>query len=337
MRRYFPVIALTLLSPFVAEMVLGATPLSRVASMPPLIMLYGGGAVAIRELARRYSLSWSRIAWLAAAYALAEEGLVMQTIFSPDLFNAAACGGRALGVNWVWTQALIGYHIVWSILIPIATVEICFPERRTAPWLGRTGTGIALACYALGAVGIAITFRGLVTPNYRAPALLLGFTAVMIAMVIAGALRPARHLFAQPRTESTGHPVSPGWVGLAAFFAALLWFQLFDLPQSLRSGMRVLVPMSLETCLVWTVVTLLRWCSSSGRRWTDRHSLATAAGAVAASAIHGVSVIKDGSAFDRGGQAVCAVIVLLSIGILAYRVRGGMSSTGNSAPVRSSV
>src|ERR1035438_7385206 len=67
MKRNVPVLTLALLSPFVAEILFGATPLSRLASLPPLILLYGGGAVLIRELARRISSGWDRVAWLAAA------------------------------------------------------------------------------------------------------------------------------------------------------------------------------------------------------------------------------------------------------------------------------
>src|ERR1035441_3859707 len=94
MKRPIPVLTLAFFYPFIAEIVFGATPLSRIASLPPLILLYGGGAVFIRELARRAARPWTAILCLGAAYGLVEEGLVMQTFFSPDLFGAAACGAR---------------------------------------------------------------------------------------------------------------------------------------------------------------------------------------------------------------------------------------------------
>ena len=53
LRRLMPIVVLFLLSPFVAEILLGATTISHLESLLPVTMLYGGGAVLIRELARR--------------------------------------------------------------------------------------------------------------------------------------------------------------------------------------------------------------------------------------------------------------------------------------------
>src|SRR4029078_2580523 len=100
MRRLIPVVVLFLLAPFVAEVLFGATPVSRLGQLVPVLPLYGGGALLIGESARRRSSGWGRLALLGAAYAIIEEGLLLQSIFNPALFNAAAYGGRALGVNW---------------------------------------------------------------------------------------------------------------------------------------------------------------------------------------------------------------------------------------------
>jgi hypothetical protein len=327
MKRYLPVFTLALLSPFVAEILLGATPVSRIASLPPLILLYGGGTVLIRELARRISPGWNQIALLAAAYALVEEGLVMQTMFSPDLFNAAASGGRALGVNWVWTEVLVGYHVVWSIVIPIALVELCFPERRAQPWLGRIGTMIALVSYALGAVAIAVVFRRFLTPHFRASATLLIATGIATACLIAWALRVPKNPQPKAWREASGNAPSPWLVGLAALIATGLWFQLFTLPQPLRSGLWVFFPMILEGCLAWGFVALLQRWSASARHWTDLHSLALVVGALLASMIYGVTVIKTGAPFDRGAQAFCSVFTVVLLGTLAHHVHSGLRET----------
>jgi hypothetical protein len=322
MKRYVPVLTLALLSPFVAEILFGATPLSRFQSLPPLILLYGGGAVLIRELARRISSGWDRVAWLAAAYALVEEGLVMQTFFSPDLFDASTYGGRAFGVNWVWVEALIGYHIVWSIVIPIVLVEICFPERRTEPWLGRAGTTAALACYALGALAIAITFRRFVTPHFQASAPHVIATAIITVSFVAWALRTPAKMLAKPISKAPARPVSAALAAVAAVSVAGLWIQLFKLPQPIRGGLRVLVPMLLAGCLVCAFAAKVRSWSAQGRRWTDLHRLALIAGALVATMIYGVAALKAGVPFDRGGQAVSCIVTLLFIGALAYRIRG---------------
>jgi hypothetical protein len=121
MRRYLPVFVLLLLSPVVAEFVFGATPVSNLGGIVPLVFFYGGGAVLIRGLGRRRGPGWRPIILLGAAYGIFEEGLVIQSMFNPELFNAARVGGRAMGVNWIWSAWTVGYHV---ILLSIFAVRL---------------------------------------------------------------------------------------------------------------------------------------------------------------------------------------------------------------------
>lgn len=313
MKRLAPVFTLALLSPFIAEILFGATPLSRVASFPPLILLYGGGAVLIRETAHRTRGGWAAILCLGAAYALLEEGLVMQTLFSPDLFGAAACGGRFGGVNWVWTEALIGYHAVWSVLVPIILTELCFRNRRKQAWLGRAGLIVAGVAYLLGAASISIVFRRFLTPGFRAPEILLAATALFVLGLVTWALM-RRPTAARPTLSHAGGAAPSAWaVALAALSASALWMQLLILPQFLRRGALVLLPMAVAVWLALGVgVFFGRW-SRPNAGWTDSHRLAAIAGAVTASSAFGAHVIQNGTALDRAGQAACsfASLVLL--------------------------
>src|SRR4051794_2880784 len=152
LRRYAPVLTLVVLSTFIGEVLFGATPISRLGGLVVVTPLYGGGAVLIRELARRRSLGWGRIALLAAAHAIIEEGLALQSMFNPHMFNAGLLGGTVLGINLVWIEWTVGYHIVWSIGIPILLTELLFPARRSEPWLGRTGMIVAGLAYAISAL-----------------------------------------------------------------------------------------------------------------------------------------------------------------------------------------
>src|SRR6266540_23584 len=172
MQRYLPVLTLFILSPWVAEVLFGATPLSRLGALLVVAPLYGGGAILIRELARRHGPGWGPIFLLGAAYGIIEEGLAIQSIFNPDLFNAGLLGGRALGVNWVWSLWTIGYHIVWSIGIPILLAELLFPTRRAEPWLGRVGMITVGTLYVLGVLAIAAIYRFVIIPNFERPLLL---------------------------------------------------------------------------------------------------------------------------------------------------------------------
>jgi len=326
MKQIAPVLALALLAPFVAEILLGATPLSRFASLPPLVLLHGGGAVSIREFARRTHGGWSAILCLGAAYALVEEGLVMQTIFHPALFGAAACGGRFAGVNWVWTEALAGYHMVWSIAIPIALAELCFPERREEPWLGRAGVSIAVACYAAGALSISVVFRRFIVPGFRAPSVSLVVTAIVAAaLVLATLRRQARPVRPQSRAAVPCHL----FIGLVALMGSGLWLLLFLLPPPLRTGLRVLAPMFLEACLAVGVYLLVRRWSASASAWTDSHRLALIAGALLANSTYGVYVIREGTQFDRVGQAASCVLAVVCLVALARRIRRRFLSVGH--------
>ena len=45
----------------------------------------------------------------------------------------------------------MGYHILWSLVIPIVLTEMLFPEDRERPWLETGGVVGAAVCYTIGA------------------------------------------------------------------------------------------------------------------------------------------------------------------------------------------
>lgn len=75
MRRIAPVLVLLILSPVVAEVLLGSTPLSKLSLVTFLLYIgfYGTGSVLIRELVRRRGLGWSRIVVLALAFGIVND------------------------------------------------------------------------------------------------------------------------------------------------------------------------------------------------------------------------------------------------------------------------
>jgi hypothetical protein len=66
-RRLAPVLALFFLAPLVAEFFLGDFSILQLPLIVPLAPMYGGGAILIRELARRTARGWPTIAVLAPA------------------------------------------------------------------------------------------------------------------------------------------------------------------------------------------------------------------------------------------------------------------------------
>lgn len=333
MRRYAPVIVLFVLAPLVAEVLFGATPISNIGALLPTSLLYGGGAVLIRELARRRSAGWGRIALLGAAYAIVEEGLAIQSMFNPDLFNAGVLGGRWLGVNWVWSEWTVGYHIVWSISIPILLAELLFPARRAEPWLGRTGMAVAGVIYAVGALAIGAIFRLFVTPDFRTPMILNIAAALVAATLAALALAWPSAPAARPPFGHTRAAVSPWLAGLVAALVAGAWFALLNLPHPLRDGAVVLAPMLAELALVGGVAALIvRW-SAADRAWTDLHRLALACGALLISMLVGFFFVTAGNRVDQLGQGIASLVAVALLAAFAWRLQ--RRSRAGAAPDRS--
>ena len=324
MKRYLPVLTLFILSPWVAEVLFGATPLSRIGALLVVAPLYGGGAILVRELARRRGPGWGPIFLLGAAYGIIEEGLAIQSIFNPNLFNAGLLGGRMLGVNWLWTMWTIGYHIVWSISLPIFLAELLFPARRNEPWLGRVGMVIAGVLYILGTLALAAIYRFAIAPDFKPPLLLNLFaTLVAILLIVLALTRPARtseELSSQPN----GKVPNPWIVSLLTFLMAFLWFALLNLPQPLRAGAWVLIPMLLDIVLLIGFASLVRrW--SSDETWRDLHRLALIFGPLIMVMISGSFFVTAGNRLDQLGVGIFGVITIILLALFArrlqYRVR----------------
>jgi hypothetical protein len=187
--------------------------------------------------------------------------------------------------------------------------------------LGRAGIAIAGIVYLLGAASIAVVFRRIVTPGFRAPAILLSATALIAATLAAWALARGSTA-ARPARSGSGETAASVWTAaLTALVASALWLQLFALPQFLRRGALVLVPMAVAVCVALGAGALLARWSRPGAGWTDLHCLAAIAGAVTASSAFGAHVLQSGAAFDRAGQAACSVLSL----VLLWALRGKLN------------
>src|SRR5712691_5897536 len=136
-----PVLVLLVLAPTLAEVLLGNLLFNGTFVWLLVIdtLLYGSGAILIREVARRCHLGWPGVVVLALAYGVVEEGLVLQSLFNPHFPGLESMGsyGRIAGVNWFWAAYVLGLHTVWSITLPIVLTELLFPTLASRPWLGR--------------------------------------------------------------------------------------------------------------------------------------------------------------------------------------------------------
>ena len=216
MKRGAPVLALLLLAPWVGEFLLGNISVRQLPALLILTLLYGCGALLIREVARRTGRGWPTILLLGAAYGVIEAGLVDQSMFNPSFEGwefQAVTPVPALGISAWYAWTFVIGHSVWSIAVPIALVELLFPERGRTPWLGRTGLALTAVGYL---VGCLVVWRYRTAPkgsSHRSANWPVQPVSRLVLIAVAFACRPI--------SQSVGH----GWVprplllGLVAFLA----------------------------------------------------------------------------------------------------------------------
>lgn len=272
LRRLAPVLGLFLLAPFVGEFLLGNLTAEELPLGMVLAPLYGCGAILVRELGRRGG-GWPAMFLLAAAYALIEEGPVDQLLWNDSYAGYDYLHGDsylpALGMSVELTQTILALHTVWSICVPIAIVETLVPDRRTEPWLRRTGLTVTGVLYVLGAV---LVFWGNYSVEHfvASPGQLAVIGLVIVALVVIAFRVPARR-----PTETGGRAPSPWLVGAAALAATSAYWG----PSVLVTAERYEWVGVAVWCLVVALGVLLipRWSRRPG--WDQRHRFALAAGA----------------------------------------------------------
>jgi hypothetical protein len=262
--RVAPAVGLLFLAPLVGEYLLGNVSIVEIWALPILALLYGGGAVLIRELARHTGRGWPTILVLGLTYGLIEAGLIDQTLFRPPELagdaSAATAYVPALGISVSDLLSFVVGHAVWSIGVPIAMVEALVPGRRTTPWLGRVGLAVTGVLYLLGAV---LVFRYMQEDSggFLAPAPKLAAVALVSASLIWLAFAVGR----RPRTLIDRPAPRPWLVAVVALAASFLFGWRGESWSGVAFGVVVAVAMA---------ALAARW--SRRRGWGVSHWLALA-------------------------------------------------------------
>lgn len=319
-----PTITLLLLAPIIAEVLFGATRLSFIFVLIPEIMVWGCGALMIRETVRRWRGGWASMILLGLALAVAEECVIQQTSLAP-LVGAQHVYGRYFGVNWVYLLALLVYECVWVVLVPVGITELVFPDRRHEPWLQKRGLVISGVVFLVGCyiAWYAWTQRARTVvyhePPYQPPLLAIAIALGVILLLILAAfkLRTVR----LTRAQAARSAPRPWILGLATFFLSLLWFLLTVVAYGGAPHLPFWIPM--VGGVVWAALSLIlisHW--ASGSDWREMHNFALVFGALLASMLAGYMILAGGALLmDWIGKAVLNVAaVVLMIG-LAQRVR----------------
>ena len=318
-RRVAPVVGLFLLAPLVGEFLLGNLRIDQLVLLPLFALLYGAGALLIRETVRRTGRGWPAILLLAAAYALVEEGMVTRLLWDPSYGGQHHLAGDAylpaLGTNASLVQAVLSLHTIWSISVSVAVVETFVPQRGTVPWLGRTGLAITGVLFALGVVGGRMEVRFQATLGQYA-----GTAVMIVALVVAAFAVPYR-----PRPIERRAP-SP-W--LVAVLTLVLTSLLLTLVMFWPGRWSQWVSVAAWCVVVAALVALVaRW--SRCRGWGAGHRLGLAGGALLTYAWVAFPHQPVGSdpggradAVDLVGNTVFGLAAVLLIVLAALVVRRG--------------
>ncbi|MFJ9041844.1 hypothetical protein ACIRF8_35420 [Streptomyces sp. NPDC102406] len=268
-------LALFLLAPLIGEYLLGNTPLTNPLALFLFAPLYGGGALLIREAARRTGRTWPTIILLAAAYALWEEGPVDMMLFNTHYggfdLGAAYAGTylSGLGTSLQMLQDVLSMHVVWSICVPIALIESFDGVSVPRPWLSRRAFTLVAAVFVLGSA-LLCAFQIAGTGFVASPAELTWSAVVIVALGVG-----AFHVGHRPAPEGGPSAPRPHTVALAAFTVTSLYWARDWLPESVPGWL---------LCALWVVgvagsaAVCAHW--ARGHNWGPRHRLALAGGAL---------------------------------------------------------
>jgi hypothetical protein len=305
-------VALFFLSPLVGEYLLGNLPVSALPLLLLMAPLYGGGALLVRETARRTGRGWPAILVLALAYGVAEEGLVSHSLFNPgyaghELHQYAPL--PLLGMGGWWTVFVLTLHTIGSIATPIALVELFAGDRAEAPWLGRRGLAVATALFLAGAgtlAALTIQEVGFVPSAGQ----LAGAAAATVALAVL-ALRLPR----QAPAAAGDAPPSPRTVAAAAVLAGLLF-----MAGAALADLDWLVVTAWLALWFTGVRLVLTWSRRPG--WSPRHRLALAVGPLATYgwfSLLSAPMLTTSAWVDRMGDVL---FVSLAIAVVATAYRG---------------
>lgn len=317
-RHLAPALGLFFLAPLVGEFLLGNLPITWLWALFTLAPLYGGGALLIRETARRLKWGWPSMIILGLAYALIEEAFVTQSLFNPDyvglrLLDYGFIPG--LGISAWWTVFVLGIHTIWSTSVPIALTESLTPQARRTPWLGTLGFIITAIIFLIGCV-LTFVFQQADPFTASTTQFVISGITVVILIFIAAILGRTGTKNQSVAPKSLRVPVVAG----TAFILGSAFMSLAIIHDTIPAGLNVTGMIG-----VFTIGGLLFWNWSKRTDWSEAHRLAVAGGLLLVYAWYGfVQVPSAGNtdpSTDAIGNMIFAAGALVLLGIAIKRVQ----------------
>ena len=276
--RLKPALALFLLAPLIAEYLLGSLSFRQLALFPIMALMYGAGALFVREVTRRTGRGWPTIILLGLAYGVIEEGIATQSLFNPHYLGLHLLDYGfipSLGIGAPWTVYVVVLHVAWSIAVPIAFVEALFADRRTAPWLQKTGFAVSGIVYGLGVA--LVNFGSKQKEKFNASGTQLAVTALIAALLVVAAF-----VFFRARTDKQIRPEAARWRPLSLGLLAFVTGSVFHLITQLGgSHLAPWVAVTIALAIPAGVIAVVGPAAKSAA-WTDAHTDALMLGGLAA-------------------------------------------------------
>jgi hypothetical protein len=238
--RAHPILCLAILTPGIPEYLSTSSSLLTIGTDPFFFLLqlginvgqYTAGALLIREAMLRWHKGWGSVFLLALAYGITEEGLGDNTLFNSTHGTDGILGsfGRFDGVNWVWSTAVLAFHVIYSIGLPILLLGLALPQTRGRSLVGRQGIGLAFASLiAATSIEMVIVFG---TDHFWLGWALLVGSFVAIGALVVAAYRVPADLWTPRHVRPTLGPWPAAAIGFVFFPIAfvleydLLYFQI---------------------------------------------------------------------------------------------------------------
>lgn len=272
MKRIFPPLVLLFLAPGVSQLL--SNELAPVSFFTPfgltiLPMIYGVGAILIRELVRRRHMGWASLLLLGAVFGIVREGLMLKSFYDPLWAGIDVLGyyGRWAGINWIWCLERTIYHAVISVGIPILLTELMFPSFRKDAWLGKRVAIVLAMVFAMN-----IVFGYFFGTDYQPGAVQYWLTVAAAAVLFVAAWRLPGEV-EKPKDMRVMPPILFWFIG---FIGTILFMVVFwALP---NTSTPPAVTALLAAMLTAGIICLVTWLSGNARAWDDRHRLALATG-----------------------------------------------------------
>ncbi|OEU88215.1 hypothetical protein DB35_17680 [Streptomyces abyssalis] len=295
--------------------------------LPALVVMYGSGVLLLRELVARCGGGWPSLLVAGVVYELVEDGIGLQALTSPNLYGAAEWGPRVLGFNTAYWESQIGYHTVFSVLIPVLLADLIFPGHRGRPYLLRGGMAVAALGTVAGVAMLRVLIAATEDPGYQAPLpVVLGIlAAVAVLLLLALRVLPGRTPVPGPSAPNGRRAPRPVFVALMGGAASVCFLGLL-MPPGLLPGRpdadgtitwAGFVPMVLAAAVAGGAGWLVhRW--SGAVDWSDGYWIRLAGGALIGRTLYAVVTAPAVNDYEWGPSAVAFTVGTVMIAAMAF-------------------